>query len=577
MSSQDKTGPRDGTEDAAPEDRPQDTATELSENGAADPEIPDIAPENGGTRAEDGIEDAEFADDAMSAGDDVPDDTMTDLDGDASDSPEGTDDEPVAAAEDDGDQAAQIDSDTADDTADVVAGTGDAETDIVEAGMDDADPASDDSTNLTGAAPAAALAGTAAAASMAATGTDTDPARPASPTPEAPANAAPQKSGGGFVPALLGGVIAAGIGFGTAVYMGGDILGGDDGVERALAAQGDSLAALDERLGELADAMAAPPDNGVDALGDRMVDRLGEVTARIETLAGSVNAVQGDVASLQDRFDGLDAGLSDLAGRLGSVERQPMAEGSEDAQAAVAAYEEDLQELRTALEEQTEVNATLAAQLEERTAAAQAEIDAAAARAEELQAQAEEQARIATEQAEEQARLATEQADARAAVAALREALASLDSALEKGAPFADPLAVLSEKGEVPQALTDAAADGVASLPDLRAAFPDLARDALDASIRETVGDDVTGRAYAFLRAQTGLRSLEPRDGDDPDAVLSRAEAALREGDLATTLSELEQLPPTGQDVLSDWMARAEQRRAVTEAATTLADTLLAN
>lgn len=573
MSSQDKTGPRDGTEDAAPEDRPQDTATELSENGAADPEIPDIAPENGETRAEDGIEDAEFADDAMSAGDDAPDDTMTDLDGDASDSPEGTDDEPVAAAEDDRDQTAQIDSDTADDTADVVAGTGDAETDIVEAGMDDADPASDDSTNLTGAAAAAALAGTAAAASMAATGTDTDPARPASPTPEAPAKAAPQKSGGGFVPALLGGVIAAGIGFGTAVYMGGDILGGDDGVERALAAQGDSLAALDERLGELADAMAAPADNGIDALSDQ----LGAVAARIETLAGTVDTLQGGVASLENRLGGLDSGMSELAERLGAVERRPLTESSEAAQAAFSAYERDLEEVRAALEEQTEVNATLAAQLEERTAAAQAEIDAAAARAEELQAQAEEQARIATEQAEEQARLATEQADARAAVAALREALASLDSALEKGAPFAEPLAVLSEKGEVPQALTDAAADGVASLPDLRAAFPDLARDALDASIRETVGDDVTGRAYAFLRAQTGLRSLEPRDGDDPDAVLSRAEAALREGDLATTLSELEQLPPAGQDVLSDWMARAEQRRAVTEAATTLADTLLAN
>ncbi|MGB0440740.1 MAG: molybdopterin-binding protein, partial [Paracoccaceae bacterium] len=34
----------------------------------------------------------------------------------------------------------------------------------------------------------------------------------------------------------------------------------------------------------------------------------------------------------------------------------------------------------------------------------------------------------------------------------------------------------------------------------------------------------------AFLKTQLGARSLEPREGDDPDAVLSRMEAAAREG-----------------------------------------------
>jgi hypothetical protein len=170
-----------------------------------------------------------------------------------------------------------------------------------------------------------------------------------------------------------------------------------------------------------------------------------------------------------------------------------------------------------------------------------------------------------------------EQADARARTAAVREALASLDAALEKGAPFTAPLSVLSEGVDVPQALSDAAAGGVVSLPDLRAAFPELAREALDASIRETVDDDLTERAVAFLRAQTGLRSLAPREGDDPDAVLSRAEAALRGGDLGAAISELSQLPPAGQAVMAGWIERAQQRNTVTEAAETLADTLLAN
>jgi len=159
----------------------------------------------------------------------------------------------------------------------------------------------------------------------------------------------------------------------------------------------------------------------------------------------------------------------------------------------------------------------------------------------------------------------------------VREALAGLDAALERGTPFADYLSVLGEGVEVPQPLEDAGDTGIAPLPDLRAAFPELAREALDASIRETVDDGVTERAIAFLRAQTGFRSLAPREGNDPDAVLSRAEAALRAGDLATSLSELNQLPPAGQAIMADWIARAERRRTVTEAAETLAANLLAN
>ncbi|MGB3556503.1 MAG: hypothetical protein WBA25_17880, partial [Jannaschia sp.] len=55
---------------------------------------------------------------------------------------------------------------------------------------------------------------------------------------------------------------------------------------------------------------------------------------------------------------------------------------------------------------------------------------------------------------------------------------------------------------------------------------------------------------------------LEPRDGDDADAVLSRAEAAIRAGDVATALTEVEALPDDARAELSDWIARAETRRA---------------
>ncbi len=607
MSSQDKTGAQDGSEDAATEGHAQDPAAELPETSPDGPETLQDAAETGDWRTGDGIEDAELVADPVAPWEDDSVDGMADAVGSPGDSPAAWDDA-LPAADSTGDGAVawsdeHDDSDRDRDTEDFTTTDGDGdgeETSLADADADadaedhpdpdtaasaDADSATDDAgdaADLTVAA-TAALAG--AAATMGATtgagGNDAEPAKPATPTSAPTANAAPQKSRGGFVPALLGGVVAAGIGFGTALYMGGDLLGDDDALEQALAAQDDKLSALDARLGEIAEVMAAPADTGtadqIAALGDQLGDQLGDVGARIDTLAGTVDTVQGGLTSLDARLDGLDGALADATERLGAMERRPLTESSEAAQAAFTAYERDLEELRAELDEQTAVNAELAAQLEDRTQAAQTEIEAAAARAAELQAQAEEQARVAAAQAEEQARIATEEAEARANAAAIREALASLDSALEKGAPFAEALAVLGDHVEVPQALTDAAADGVDPLPDLRATFPDLARDALDASIRETVSDDVPGRAYAFLLSQTGLRSLEPREGDDPDAVLSRAEAALDDNDLAATLAELDLLPAAGREVLSDWMTRAEQRRAVTEAAATLADTLLAN
>jgi hypothetical protein len=57
--------------------------------------------------------------------------------------------------------------------------------------------------------------------------------------------------------------------------------------------------------------------------------------------------------------------------------------------------------------------------------------------------------------------------------------------------------------------------------------------------------------------------------------VLSRAEAAVRSGDLSTALSELSGLPDVAQEALADWQARAETRLAATSAADELVQQLL--
>jgi hypothetical protein len=67
------------------------------------------------------------------------------------------------------------------------------------------------------------------------------------------------------------------------------------------------------------------------------------------------------------------------------------------------------------------------------------------------------------------------------------------------------------------------------------------------------------------------VRSLTPRAGDSPDAILSRAEAAVGAGDLAGAIAELNTLPPAAQAAMADWIKAATARHAVVEAAATMA------
>lgn len=469
-------------------------------------------------------------------------------------------------------------------------------------------------------------------------------------TAAAPAPAEPRRSGGGFWGALVGGLVAAGGGFGAAQYFGVDLLQqGPDPVEQSLAAQDERLSTLESQLGEIATAVQNPDTSAVEgqivSLTDTLALRFEEVGSslsgvadRIEGLQAGLTGLEGRVGTLDERLDSVDSGLGGLDTRLGdvdnrlsgldgrletvderlvAVEKRPLVESSETARQAFAAYERELEELQTALAAQQDTNQSLATELEERAAAARAEIEAAAQaaaeereraaaeaqaarelaaaeaqaardEAERLAAEAEAQAAAARAEAEAQAQAARDEAErltreaeeaaaARAAAAAAREAVASLDAALERGAPFTDALAALADGAEIPAPLTTHAEAGVTSLADLRASFPGVARAALDASIRGTVGEAPSDRLVAFLRTQSGVRSLAPREGDDPDAVLSRAEAALREGDLDATLSELQALPEPGQAVVADWADQASTRREVVEAAAQLSDTVLAD
>lgn len=257
-------------------------------------------------------------------------------------------------------------------------------------------------------------------------------------------------------------------------------------------------------------------------------DRIAQVEATAQENAGRFDSISQTVSTLESQ-------LSETSDRLAELSVRPAEGGASDDQAN-AAFAQELAALREAL------------------AAQRAEIEKLASSAQEQQAEAE---------------LGAQEAMTRAA-------LSRIGAALDSGTGFTAAVDDLRDAGvEVPDDLETVAADGVETLSSLQEKFPDLAREAL-AEARQASGE-ATNDVMGFLRAQLGLRSLEPREGNDPDAVLSRAEAALRDGRLTDTLAEVEQLPEEARVVLSAWISDATRRRNATSAAEALAQTLNSN
>jgi hypothetical protein len=285
---------------------------------------------------------------------------------------------------------------------------------------------------------------------------------------------------------------------------------------------------------------------------DSVEGNLATLGQRLETLEAvepaDVTALEARLAGLAERLEAAEAVDVD------AIDRRLQALGARIEAAEADAPGPDLQPLERALDE-------LAGRLDALEATRAVEIAAAAEAAVEAsleEARAAQQARVAELDAAADA-LAADQArlDARAA-------LTELSVAAETGQPAPDALARLSAVADPPEALA-AFADGVPTLGALQADFPAYARQALRAA-PVAPGAPAGDRVLNFLRAQTGARSLAPRAGADPDAVLSRAEAAVRAGRLRDALEEIAALPPDAAAEVEPWRVRAERRQAAMEA-----------
>ncbi|MEN8832346.1 MAG: hypothetical protein ABF285_14085 [Pacificibacter sp.] len=255
---------------------------------------------------------------------------------------------------------------------------------------------------------------------------------------------------------------------------------------------------------------------------------LADTRAQMETVVSDARKEAANVSTSVDEklaefdLDGtietLSAALASMDQRLTAVEAAPVAEAIVSPE-ATAAYERQLSEMQSLLDSEV-------ARLKE----------------------------------------AKEVAESEKASAAMASALTRLQEAVTNGQPFAGVLTELP--GEVPSALAGSAATGVATLQEIADSFSDAA----EVAIVETAKSDTENQGWMdrFLRSQLGLRSLTPQEGTTPDAILSRAEQAIRDNDLQVALTEISTLPDVGQAAMADWAAMTRTRLDVTTALSAL-------
>lgn len=373
-----------------------------------------------------------------------------------------------------------------------------------------------------------------------ATQSSPDP-EPSAPEPEpepqaaAPAPASPPvvKASPGFVPLVLGGVVAAGIGFALARYVvpEGWPVPGTSPLQSQITEQGNAIADLRSTVAALPQTDST--SDAVAALGSELATLRDTATTALQTAEAAAKAA-AEAASNTPSGEDFGPRLTAIEERLTALETRP-ASGAAVDPAALSALTADIAALRN-------------------------EIDTQKAAAETAAAQA------------ETARLEVE---AEAETTLLQAALVKVEAAMDSGAPFAEPLALLSEAGlAVPAVLTDSAEAGVPSIAALTESFAAPAREALSESLRGDMGSTWSERFGSFLRSQTGARSLTPREGNDPDAVLSRANAAVAAGDLPAALTEISALPEAAQAAMAAWVDQAKLRLSAQTATAELAAAL---
>ncbi len=164
---------------------------------------------------------------------------------------------------------------------------------------------------------------------------------------------------------------------------------------------------------------------------------------------------------------------------------------------------------------------------------------------------------------------------------ALRRAVtaAQLDAAVRQGAPYAALLATAKSFGSDAATLAPLDAFADSGLPSARALGDEL----LAALPRLAPPQEKPGAAAGLLeRLQASasrlvrIRRDGPAEGDSRAAIVARAGAAAKNGDLDAARRELMTLPAAERAPVAAWLAKADARQAALSASRSFAATATA-
>jgi hypothetical protein len=313
-----------------------------------------------------------------------------------------------------------------------------------------------------------------------------------------------------------------------------------------------ALGALDSRIKTLEERkVETPPD-------------LSDLTSRVTRLEGSMNALAETAkegGSVPDAA-ALDAKIGDLEQRLqGKIDSALAAQQGESAT--------DLKGLQKEVEA---LKAKLGALAEAHLAGDTSDL------APQLTTLDQRIAKLEAVLPELSTAIDRSAASAKSGAAAI--AFANLRNAVTAGRPYAAELAAL--KSLIPDpgdlgALPSHAETGVPTVAELSANLTKLA-EASAAPPTAPAETSILDSMMASAKSAISIRRVGADvTGDEPAAMLARAEASLQQGDLEAAIKEVETLPAPTRDAFAHWLDDARARVSANDSLSKLESTVLAS
>jgi hypothetical protein len=298
---------------------------------------------------------------------------------------------------------------------------------------------------------------------------------------------------------------------------------------------------------------------GTETRSDHQLARIETQLREISSRPAPRNPETGATEELAARLEKLESAAPRTAGN-GAAAGVAIEGAIKPVQAAVADLARHVEDNAAAIREaRGKAEAAVATAYAARLAAERSNVDALGSRVAALE-------RASKTLADEVAKSLATAGDRplRAAVAAQ-----ALRTAVERGDPFVAELSATKMAGIDPRALAPLepfAANGVPSAALLARQLSDLAPEMLKVIAAPTLAGGFLDRLQANAEKLVRIRPTDEALGDDPAAVVSRAQAKAARSDFTGALAELNALPATVRAPAEDWIKKVEARNAAMDA-----------